>query len=127
MSFAFGLMLIIYLPLFVLSSGGIGPPSAKTRRIALIICTVLALLACVTWLLGLDTLALVVVAYAPAYQLEAYARIAKSFRERHGRDLQLNAFRIVTEPEQYKDARYSTLYFVSAVVIPLLVLGALIS
>lgn len=127
MSFAFGLLLIIYLPLFVLSSGGIGPPSAKTRRVALITCTVLALLACATWLVGFDTFPLAILAYTPVYQLEAYAWFAKSFRQRHGRDLELIAFRIVTEPEQYSDARYSRLYFASVVAIPLLVWGVLIS
>lgn len=116
-SFAFGLLLIIYLRVFVLSNGGIGPPSANTRRIAFIICTVLALLALGSWLLGLDTLPLTIVAYAPAYQLELYARIARSFRGRHGRDLQLIAFRIVAEPERYQDARYPRVYFVGAVIL----------
>ena len=63
---------------------------------------------------------LVVLAFAPAYQLELYAHLARGFRRRYGRDLQLIAFRMVAA-ERYDERRYSTVYFVSALPVPLLV------
>lgn len=119
------LLLILCLPL-VLSSGGFPEPSAGARRVALIFGGIVSVLAGIAWLFGLNTVPLVVLAFAPLYQLEIYARLALSFRRRYGRDLQLIAFRMVS-PERYDDRRYSTIYFVSALPLPLMVLIVLLS
>lgn len=125
MIFALCLLLSLFVPL-VLSSGGFPEPSAGARRAALIFGGVLSVPAGMAWLFGVKTMPLVVLAFAPAYQLELYAHLALKFRRRYGRDLQLIAFQMVSA-EQYDDGRYSTFYFVSAVLVPLLVFGVLLS
>jgi hypothetical protein len=117
------LLLSFFVP-FVLSSGGFPEPSAGARRAALIFGGILSAPAGIAWLFGVKTMPLVALAFAPAYQLELYARLALKFRRRYGRDLQLIAFRIVSG-EQYDDVRYSNLYFVSAMLVPLLAFAIL--
>lgn len=121
-----GLLLVIAIPMLLLSEV-FGAPSAAARRIVFRICTVLSLTAGVLWLLGLDALPLVILAYMPAYQMQLHASMAKQFRNNHGREMQLIASGIVTDPELKKDARYSTVYFFGALGAPLLLFVILVS
>lgn len=82
--------------------------------------------AAVLWMLGMDTLALVLLPLVPAYQLELCTYLMNRFRRNHGREMQLIAFRIA-DTELMKDAAYSRAYFIAAVGVPLLLFVLIVS
>jgi hypothetical protein len=126
MTLVVGILLIIFIPvLFLDVLLHAGPPSVSARKVAFGICAGLSVTAGVLWLLGLDALPIVILAFVPYYQLELQAWVARQFRNKHGREMTLIANEIVTDPDRKKDMRYSQLYLFGAIGLPLLLLGAL--
>lgn len=118
MALSLGFILVIAVPL-ILAGGAIPAPGRRTRRAVVGFCALLSSGAGAFWLAEYDTLPLIVLAFAPAYQLELYTFVLNCFRSNHGREMHLSASGIVTDPELKKDARYSTAYFIGALGLPL--------
>ena len=115
------------IPMLLLGGAFRTPPSAAARKVVLIIGSVLFAISGVLWLLGLNALPVVLFAYVPAYQMWLLAWASQRFKSRYGREMQLFASGIISDPELKKDAYYSKAYFIGAAGAPLVLLMACVA